>query len=72
MSLKDIEVFLVSTVLVRYVVGPMVGDYIRKKLIKTERDAIVWVHYKLRTQRKGHNQKHPQHCQQGRCREITG
>jgi len=72
MSVKDVAGFAVSTILVRYVCAPLIGNAIQKWLIKSERDVIAWAHYKNRAKRQGHSQKHPLDCQDGRCTEING
>lgn len=45
---------------------------IAKGLIRTEEDAIKWIHYRQHSSRRGHTEKHPSHCEDDNCTKITG
>jgi hypothetical protein len=39
-------------------------------LLKTERDIIIWSHYRNRAAKQGHRPKHPLHCEDDGCQRI--
>lgn len=41
-------------------------DFFKKRLIKTERDVAIWMHYKNKARHQGHNHN-PHECRDGRC-----
>ena len=43
------------------------GKFMKKRLIKTERDVAIWMHYKNKAMNKGHNHDDPFICDDGKC-----
>jgi len=52
--------------LVDYVFNPF-GRFLKKRLIKTERDVAIWMHYRNRALHKGHAHHDPITCRDGMC-----
>lgn len=44
-----------------------VGKWIVKRLVRTERDLAIWLHYRNKAMRKGHVHDSPLECNDGRC-----
>jgi hypothetical protein len=51
-------------------VGQHFGGFIKRVLLKTERDAIVWAHYEKKAIGDGHQPKTPKECDDGHCVKI--
>jgi hypothetical protein len=47
-----------------------VASSIRKHLIKTQKEAAIWLHYRNKAHGHGHQQKNPIICTDGKCRLI--
>lgn len=41
--------------------------WLQRKLIKTERDVAIFIHYRNRALNKGHDSHNPVLCKEGRC-----
>lgn len=74
MRWQDIVYFLAVTVVLRYTVSTLVVDFLdhhlKQWLIKTENDAIYWLHYHNRAMKDGHRPSHPLVCEDGDCKKI--
>jgi hypothetical protein len=71
---QEILSFLFVTVVLRYTVSTLVIDlldhHFKKWLIRTEHDAIYWLHYRNRAAKQGHHARHPIACDDENCRKL--
>ena len=71
--------FFVEIILIRGILSRKMGIWIDEKfltpfsgwikirLVTTEREAAIWMHYQNKALRKGHSHVNPQSCKDGRC-----
>lgn len=63
--------YIVVTVVLKYIVGKWVAekvtDILRYLLIRTQRDAVSWLHFRERAMKHGHNYPSPELCRDGVC-----
>lgn len=74
MRLPEWMYFIIGVVLPTYSmlnwIGTHFGPLLRRLFVRTERDAIAWVHYRQRAAGERHAAKHPVDCADGACTTI--
>ena len=50
--------------------GIKITSRLERRLVKTERETLEWIHYRNRAAKLGHKQKTTHHCQDGDCKLI--
>lgn len=70
--------FFVVVILIRGIIARKISTAIeqmwnklvallKKKLVKTERDMAIWIHYQNQAMNKGHHDDTPIDCEEGGC-----
>lgn len=52
--------------IVKYIFKPL-AKIIKHRLIKSERDVAIWLHYRNKALKKGHHHDDPIACNDGKC-----
>jgi hypothetical protein len=50
--------------------GNKIAGLLKKRLVKTERDMAIWVHYHNQAMNRGHHQDTPIDCEEDRCNIV--
>lgn len=53
----------------QYFLSPLYR-WFKNHLIRTQREAAIWLHYKNKAKRQGHQHKNPMTCNDDRCKLI--
>ena len=80
--LNDLLYFVGVTVVFRYMFLPWLTGIVVKlferlfaalerRIVKTEREALEWIHYRDRAAKQGHRPKKVLDCQDGDCMKVT-
>jgi len=73
-EVKDVIVFVLSTLLVKYILvewsADQLSNFLKWLLVKSKRDHIIWAHYKDRAINQGHKANTPFACQDDACKQI--
>lgn len=74
MKASDLISFFLGVVLPTYGlfdwIGRHFGKLLKRLYIKSEQDAIYYLHYKKHAARQSHDPKHPKDCQDDDCKKV--
>jgi hypothetical protein len=63
--------YLFITVFLKYVVtkwiAGKIAEFVKYLLIRSQRNAVYWVHYRERAMKNGHRPRTPEQCTDGVC-----